>query len=68
MDVGAKGDIDPSRVGIDLPKLTSTTPMSKILGKPHAGELPALVGIEEVAIGGAQWPRGVAQLPPRSTN
>src|SRR5690606_40479041 len=31
-----------------------TTPISKILGKSHAGELPALVGVKGVAVAGAQ--------------
>src|SRR3546814_618306 len=30
-----------------------TTPMSKILREANAGELPALVGVEEIAVGGA---------------
>src|SRR3546814_6769741 len=33
-----------------------TTPMSKILCETDAGELPALVGVEEIAIGGTQMP------------
>src|SRR3546814_12095264 len=30
-----------------------TTPTSKILREANAGELPALVGVEEIAVGGA---------------
>src|SRR3546814_19849859 len=33
-----------------------TTPMSKILCETDAGELPALVGVEEIAVGGTQMP------------
>src|SRR3546814_8801801 len=51
-DVGAEGEIDAVVVGRNLTKLTHDAHGSEILGETQAGELPALVGVEEIAVGG----------------
>src|SRR3546814_18781375 len=51
-DVGAEGEIDAVVVGRNLTKLTHDAHGSEILGETPAGELPALVGVEELAVGG----------------
>ncbi len=43
-------------------------PPSRLAGQAQAHELPALMGIEEIAVGRRMWPSGVTQEPPRSTN
>src|SRR3546814_13750155 len=51
-DVCSSDLIDAVVVGRNLTKLTHDAHGSEILGETQAGELPALVGVEEIAVGG----------------